>query len=133
MKKPKPKPNKVVCLPDRWLTEQELFDNAALGIIGQGGVAAFDLKRGCVTMTTEGARCALGWSVNDAKPDATTTPEWRTISSLPLGVELRRAHDVILAAYNNKPEAFGQWQELMSMIALGFGLDDSAVYFKLVT
>lgn len=116
------------------ITNQRLFDNAALGIIGQGTKPCIgeDLLHGdsqvCQVMSDDGgSRCALGWSVKDAKPGDQTTPQWDKLTTRNIAELLRRAHDETLLE-----KGPAQWRKHMSNIALEYKLDDSYVYFKLI-
>lgn len=110
------------------ITAQELFDNAAVGIILQD----FRVARGhgCEyqSMTNDGkARCAIGHSITDVYPGSGCTAQWSWLterSSLaPLAARLVQAHDTTLA---NHGEAV--WRTEMSILALRYKLDDSAVW-----
>jgi hypothetical protein len=109
---------------DNWImpTEQELFDNAALGIRWQRFERAIQAGR-CVSQTLDGRRCALGHSITDAKPGALETRQWAQIYSTLLGCALVSAHDSSLMLGTKC------WFDRMAEIALHFGLDDSALYF----
>jgi len=105
--------------------DQELFDNAALGIIGQGYVrCTMPNNDVCLVMSSDGkSRCALGWSCYDATPGSPTTAQWDRIKHDSfVAHELLAAHDFTLK--KGKEE----WQTFMSEIALSHGLDDSCVY-----
>ena len=113
-------------LDGKYITYQEIFDNAALGIVGQGGKSCYDERLDALlVMDDRGNRDAVGWSVTDAKPGDVTTPQWEALSLLPLGLALHDAHDETLHLFG-----FEFWQRYMSGIALDFGLDDSCVYFQ---
>jgi hypothetical protein len=108
-------------------TPQELFDNAALGIIGQGMRAAYDKSAGtCCILLEDGRRCALGHSVTDAEIGHLGSSQWHSLDH-GLGAALRIAHDAILAEYGDH---VNDWRTRMAEIALEFGLDDSTLYFK---
>lgn len=110
------------------ITNQQLFDNAALGIIGQGHKVSIDPETGgCVVLNSDGLRCALGWSCTDVKVNQGSSPRWHQLSEKRLGMALRIAHDSYLRIYGKET-----WEEQMSKVALEFKLDDSCVYFELV-
>lgn len=110
------------------ITNQELFDNAALGIILHNDGKACMQGAACVIMSQDGKfRCAIGWSVTDAEPGDPDSHQWVEITeAYQIGPYLRDAHDDILAC-----SGFAEWQGYMSRLALAFRLDDSAVYHTL--
>lgn len=111
---------------------QQLFDNACLGIIGQGMRAAYDSELElCQAMAEDGTRCAIAHSCSDVEPGETASPQWRQLTKydspvIALSKWLIDAHDRVLV------EAGGvKWRTRMAEIALEFGLDDSCLYFVL--
>lgn len=106
-------------------TPQELYDNACLGIIGQGLEACMGPELGCLAMSADGKRrCAIAWSCTDVEPGKLTSPQWRTLAEDKLAEALRDAHDDTLVI--DGPDA---WRTRMAEIAIEHGLDDSCLYF----
>lgn len=113
-------------------SDQELFDNAALGIKWQGHRAAIGHdNNGCRVLTSDGRRCALGHSVTDAKPEWGTSRQWIKLSRTALGAALVAAHDGTLACSRGTwLDRILAWKTRMAEIALQFGLDDSVLWFE---
>lgn len=109
------------------ITAQRLFDNAALGIMGQEWRPALDVwGDGCVLETPDGRRCAIGHSVTDGLG-------WRYSRQ---SITLANSHHSNLVsrlqfAHDNQLRYLGSefWTGEMSRIALKFGLNDSVLYF----
>jgi hypothetical protein len=114
-------------------TDQQMFDNACLGIIGQGYAWALGKtscgRDVCVVETLDGRRCALGHSIADHLVNFPSTPQWDVLFETPLGRRLARAHDRCARFGGSRPRL--AWKREMAKIALEFGLDDSCLYFVL--
>lgn len=108
--------------------DQELFDNAALGIMGQGfqraTVTTLKGKTVCCTLTPDGKRCALGHSIGDSRPGSRWTRQFARLEQRVLARELIDAHDGTLAV------GAIPWTRHMADIAFRYGLDDSVLYFQ---
>lgn len=113
---------------DKRLTNQELFDNACLGIIGQDHMPAMD-GGACVALSRDGKRrCALGWSVTDTKPGMATSPQWDRLNMPGTIAEgLRGAHDESLRSGGRSA-----WENEMARLAIVWGLDDSCLWMTKV-
>lgn len=106
---------------------QTLYDNACLGIIGQGMQACMDAIYGCLAMSADGKRrCAIAWSCTDVEPGKLTSKQWARLAKDNLAADVRDAHDDTLV--NEGPDA---WRTRMAEIAIEHGLDDSCLWFTL--
>lgn len=109
------------------ITAQRLFDNAALGIVGQEWRPALDGRGdGCILETPDGRRCAIGHSVTDGLNWCESRQSLILEKSRHqlLVRTLQIAHDTQLRYLGSE-----FWTREMSRIALRFGLDDSVLYF----
>lgn len=107
-------------------TDQEIFDNACLGLKGQSYMPSYAPGIGMVVLDFRGRRCALGWSVDDALPGEKSSPKWKEIRYRP-----RSPAPAILDAHDTTLRVFGAkaWVKRMAEIAIQWGLDDSCLYF----
>lgn len=99
------------------ITNQQLFDNAVIGIRNQEYRVAVD-SSGCTILASNGDRCALGHSCTDVKYPGDASWEWVLLNKTLVGNRLRAAHDRALKHFGK-----AAWLVVMREIAREFDLN----------
>lgn len=118
-------------------TNQEAFDIAVRGVLGQGRASVDQEGYGCLYRGPNGLKCAAGWIVPDElyQPefDTSVNPMWdhivrgrpdlQALADVGLVLDLQKAHD--------KHAEDDRWLQLTKKlfrdVAVDYGLSDAAV------